>query len=70
MKRKIAFAIFAVGLLVTAYGAAAFWLFRNLPPNNPVSGRLPCSYLMFTGMATMVVALIIRDFRISNRVQK
>jgi hypothetical protein len=60
---KVIGTIIAVaGAAALAYGAAAFWLVRSLPPNTADS-RLPSLYLMGAAMLATVVGLVTRDFR-------
>ena len=62
MARTIGIAILLVGAGVTAYAALAFSLINPLPPNSPTAGRLPSLWLMFGGMAGMLLGSVIRGF--------
>lgn len=48
------------GVLALTYGAVACFLI-NLPPNNPVSGRLPSIYIMAAGSVLSLVGLTMRN---------
>jgi hypothetical protein len=48
------------GMLALTYGAVACFLI-NLPPNNPVSGRLPSIYIMAAGSVLSLVGLTMRN---------
>lgn len=48
------------GVLALTYGAVACFVI-NLPPNNPVSGRLPSIYIMAAGSVLSLVGLTMRN---------
>lgn len=48
------------GMLALTYGAVACFVI-NLPPNNPVSGRLPSIYIMAAGSVLSLVGLTMRN---------
>lgn len=55
-----------VGLLGLVYGIVACFVI-SLPPNNPVSGRLPSIYIMGAGGVLSVIGFAMRDLRIAAR---
>jgi hypothetical protein len=61
--RTIGTAVLVAGLLLSAYGAVAFWLIQRLPPNGGASGRLPSLYVMGVGLAVSFIGLMARDLR-------
>ena len=56
--------VFLVGAAGSAYGALAFWIWQGLPPNNPLSGRLPSLYVLAGGMALMLFGLTVRNLHV------
>lgn len=50
------------GLCALVYGAVACFVV-SLPPNNPVSGRLPSIYIMVAGGIFAVIGFAMRDLR-------
>ena len=63
MSGKLGTGILLFGVVVLAYGAFAFFVNNNLPPNGAAQGRLPSLYLLFAGMAAMLVGTILRGLR-------
>ena len=61
--RKLGTGILIIGAALTIYAAIAFFLLKNLPPNNG-TGRLPSFYLLSAGMAVMLVGTVVRNFRL------
>lgn len=66
--RRIGTAVLVAGLAVLAYGAVAFWLINNLPPNGGAWGRLPSVYVMGVGMVVALFGLTAREFRFRRKV--
>jgi hypothetical protein len=55
--------VLLAGAVLTVYAAVAFFLLRDLPPNN-VESRLPSLYLLFTGMLILFMGTAVRNFRL------
>jgi hypothetical protein len=64
MARKLGTGILVIGIAVLAYGALAFFIKNDLPPNGGPSGRLPSLYVLFAGMAAMLLGMTVRGLRI------
>ena len=63
MARKVFTAVLILAVLVTAYGALAYFVVRTLPPNGGGSGRLPSLYIMLGGIAGLLVGAVGRNFK-------
>ena len=60
---KIFTTVLIAAVLVTAYGAIAFFVMQSLPPNGGDSGRLPSLYIILGGLAGMLVGAVGRNFK-------
>jgi CDP-diglyceride synthetase len=60
MRDNIGKFVLAFGTVTLIYGVTAFWLLPNLPPNNPVTGRLPCLYVIGVGIVATVMGLALK----------
>lgn len=67
MVKKIFTTLLIATILVTAYGAVAFFLVQTLPPNGGTNGRLPSLYIMLGGIIGMLVGAAGRNFKMSSR---
>ena len=65
MRRTIGLVILLLGLAVCAYGAVGFWVYNNLPPNDEFNGRSPSLYVIFGGMAGMLLGAAVRGLRLN-----
>ena len=54
--------VLAASAIVVVYGLLAFFVFGNLWPNDPVSGRLSCLYLIGGGLAGLLVGAAGQSF--------
>ena len=69
MFRIIGTIILIAGVVATLYGALAFFVVNDLPPNNQIEGRLPSLYILFAGMATMLLGATVKGMgRVKPRV--
>jgi hypothetical protein len=59
--KQIGTYVLMVGIIASLYATLAFFVIRELPPNNEQS-RLPSLYLLFAAMATMFVGAAVRNF--------
>jgi len=64
VRAVIGLTVCLIGAGISAYGAVAFWILNRLPPNDETSGRLPSLYVLFGGMALLLVGLTIRNLRV------
>ena len=60
MARTIGIGVLLVGAGVMVYAAVAFFLINQLPPNSATGGCLPSLWLMFGGMAAMLLGAVVR----------
>lgn len=67
--KTIGAAIAVVGLAVLAYGAVAFWLLQFLPRNGGPNGRLPSLYVIFAGIAAVLVGMVVRGVRLPGNLR-
>jgi hypothetical protein len=61
--KQIGTYVLMVGIIASLYATLAFFVIRELPPNNEQS-RLPSLYLLFAAMATMFVGAAVRNFQL------
>jgi hypothetical protein len=56
-----------IGILTILYGATAFWLMPQLPPNGGSYGRLPSMLILGIGIVITIVGMAINSLATQNQ---